>query len=429
MLKKSKARINKPVALISALAGGGMWFFGSYLYSLYKLKISGVLLVPILFTLLFAVVFLSIWAGSAITGSFDRSSHLYSGWESMLRYFTFGMVAVFVLTMLLEYVYELNPDKKIIEPTSYIFVIDESGSMSGNDPEGLRYDAIREIMDKPENALPYVVYAFSSEPKIIRDMGILSQNEPDIPVTCDGGTAIRETTLRILQDYKEKKWDGGDNPKIIFLTDGYATDLDNGFLWFKGNVPEFNAALEEYSNLGINISTVGLGSVDKELMRKMAEITGGIFIRVDQANDLSAAMQTAATSYAERDLLSARYMKSMNKLFGFFRILFLSLIGTLVGVLLVLAYMDIGSIPLIMINSIVGAVIGSVLLETGVQNGIYQSFLWFFLWILLAITTGYIYPENVLRESGKKKVSHENKPPRGCLIENRQELRNVNIRL
>lgn len=429
MLKKSKARINKPVALISALAGGGMWFFGSYLYSLYKLKISGVLLVPILFTLLFAVIFLSVWAGSAITGSFDRSSHLYSGWESMLRYFTFGMVAVFVLTMLLEYVYELNPDKKIIEPTSYIFVIDESGSMSGNDPEGLRYDAIREIMDKPENALPYMVYAFSSEPKIIRDMGILLRNETDIPVTCDGGTAIRETTLRILQDYKEKKWDGGDNPKIIFLTDGYATDLDNGFLWFKGNVPEFNAALEEYSNLGINISTVGLGSVDKELMRKMAETTGGIFIRVDQANDLSAAMQTAATSYAERDLLSARYMKSMNKLFGFFRILFLSFIGTLIGVLLALAYMDIGSIPLIMINSIVGAVIGSVLLETGVQNGIYQSFLWFLLWILLAITTGYIYPENVLQESGKKKVSHENKPPMGCLIENRQELRNINIRL
>ena len=57
MLKKSKARINKPVALISALAGGGIWFLCSYLYSLYKLKIPGVLLVPILFTLLFAVVF------------------------------------------------------------------------------------------------------------------------------------------------------------------------------------------------------------------------------------------------------------------------------------------------------------------------------------------------------------------------------------
>lgn len=429
MLKKSKARINKPVALISALAGGGIWFLCSYLYSLYKLKIPGVLLVPILFTLLFAVVFLSVWVGSVITGSFDRSSHLYSGWQSMLRYLVIGLMVIFLLTMLLEYVYELNPKQKIIEPTSYIFVIDESGSMSGNDPKGLRYDAIREIMDDPENTLPYMVYAFSSEPRILRDMGTISQNEPVIPVTCDGGTAIRETTLRMLQDYKEQKWDGGDNPKIIFLTDGYATDLDNGFLWLKGNVPEFNAALDEYSNLGINISTVGLGSVDKELMRKMAETTGGIFIRVDQANDLSMAMKTAATSYSERNLLSARYMKSMNKLFGFLRILFLSLIGTLIGALFALAYMDIASMPIIIINSTVGAVIGSVLLETGVQNGIYQSFLWLLFWILLAVTTGYIYPEKFLRGFGKKKVSHEYKPPIGCLIENRQELRNVNIRL
>lgn len=414
MLKKSKARINKPVALISALAGGGIWFLCSYLYSLYKLKIPGVLLVPILFTLLFAVVFLSVWVGSVITGSFDRSSHLYSGWQSMLRYLVFGSMVIFFLTMLLEYVYELNPKQKIIEPTSYIFVIDESGSMSGNDPKGLRYDAIREIMDEPENKLPYMVYAFSSEPRILRKMGNLSQNEPVIPITCDGGTAIRETTLRVLQDYKEQKWDGGDNPKIIFLTDGYATDLDNGFLWFKGNVPEFNAALDEYSNLGINISTVGLGSVDKELMRKMAETTGGIFIRVDQASDLSVAMKAAATSYSERDLLSARYMKSMNKLFGLLRILFLSLIGTLIGAMFALAYMDIASVPIIIINSTVGAVIGSILLETGVQSGLYQSFLWLLLWILFAITVGYVYPESVLKSSYKMKNIPGNEPTLGC---------------
>lgn len=67
-----------------------------------------------------------------------------------------------------------------------------------------------------------------------------------------------------MKDYKEHVWEGGEHPKVVLLTDGAATDLDNGFLWFKGNVPEFNHALEEYSNFGINISTVGLGSVDKK---------------------------------------------------------------------------------------------------------------------------------------------------------------------
>lgn len=53
--------------------------------------------------------------------------------------------------MLLEYLYELNPKQKIIEPTSYIFVIDESGSMSGNDPEGLRYDAVSDLGARKHN--------------------------------------------------------------------------------------------------------------------------------------------------------------------------------------------------------------------------------------------------------------------------------------
>lgn len=204
----------------------------------------------------------------------------------MLKYFTFSIVGIFCLTMLLEYLYELNPKQKIIEPTSYIFVIDESGSMSGNDPEGLRYDAISEIMNSTDSPLPYMVYAFSSEPKILRDMGPMTENEAAFTVTCDGATSIYETTLRILQDYKDAKWNGGTHPKLIFLTDGFATDLDNGFLWFKGNIPEFNAALEEYNHLNINISTVALGSVDKDLMKKMAEITGGVFIPVNQASIL-----------------------------------------------------------------------------------------------------------------------------------------------
>lgn len=316
-------------------------------------------MIPTLCSILFTVLFVSVWVGAVVTGSFDRQSYLYSGRESMFKYFTVGLVAVFFLTMLLEYVYELNPKQKIIEPSSYIFVIDESGSMGGNDPNGLRYDAIREIMADTDNTFPYMVYSFSSEPRVLRNMGTLLPDEPDIPVTCDGATSIRETTLRILQDYKEKKWNGGDNPKIIFLTDGYATDL-------------------------------------------------------------ATAMKTAAASYSEQDLLSVRYMKHMNSLFGFFRIIFLSLIGILIGGLLSLAYMDNNSIPLILANSTVGSIIGSILLEIGVQGGVYQSMLWFLLWILFAATMGYIYTENNLYGIRRVKSSHNNKQTKDCQIENGQ---------
>ena len=429
MIKEIKSRINKPVFLISAVAGGILWFFCNYLYSTYRLKIAGFLMIPALCTFLFTVLFLIIWISSVVTGSFDKKNHLYTSIWGMLKYFSLSIVIIFFLSMLLEYLYELNPNQKITEPTSYIFVIDESASMSSNDPNGLRYNAISEIMNSPQNTLPYMVYAFSSESRILRDMGYLTSNEEEIPINCDGATSIRETTLRILQDYKDKKWSGGKNPKIIFLTDGFATDLDNGFLWFKGNVPEFNTALEEYSKLGISISTVGLGSVDKQLMRKMAETTGGTFISINQAEDLADAMNTAATSYSERILLSIRYMKHLNKLFGCLRVRFLSLIGLTIGGLLAFAYMDNASIPLILISSAISSVLGSILFELGIQTGVYQSILWFLLWILYASTLGYSYPENSILGSSHMRISSKRIQTSGYHIKKGQELRNVNIKL
>ena len=52
MIKEIKSRINKPVFLISAVAGGILWFFCNYLYSTYRLKIAGFLMIPALCTFL-----------------------------------------------------------------------------------------------------------------------------------------------------------------------------------------------------------------------------------------------------------------------------------------------------------------------------------------------------------------------------------------
>ncbi len=87
-----------------------------------------------------------------------------------------------------------------------------------------------------------------------------------------------------------------------------------------------------------------------------------------QASDLAEAMKTAATSYSTRDLLSVRYMNHFNTLFGFLRVIFLSLIGLLIGGLLSLPYMDHASIPLIVSSSAADSLLGSVLLESGVQR-------------------------------------------------------------
>ena len=388
-----KSHINKTVALMSVFAGVLSWFGCHYIYTTYSDKLSESVMIGSLCAVLFAAVFLTVLLGSMITGSFDKESELFVDFGHMAAYFICSLIGIFVLAMGLEFIYECNPNIKSIEPTSYIFVIDESGSMSGNDPGGLRYEAISEIMKAAEEGFPYMVYTFSDDTQIIRDMAPLDAEYEPIPVNSDGGTAICGTILRILQDYKNGVWDGGSNPKVVFLTDGSATDLSNVFLWFRGNMPEFNAALEEYYNLGINISTVGLGSVDREIMTKMAETTGGVFVNIQNASDLALAMKTAASSYSDRNLLSIRYMKRWDTLYGFLRILFLTIVGTVIGSLMLLAYMEDSSIPIIIVSSIICSLIGSVLFEIGLKIGVYQSLLWIVLWALFSLTPGHIYPK------------------------------------
>lgn len=388
-----KSHINKTVALMSVFAGVLSWFGCHYIYTTYSDKLSESVMIGSLCAVLFAAVFLTVLLGSMITGSFNKESELFVNFGHMAAYFICSLIGIFVLVMGLEFIYECNPNIKSIEPTSYIFVIDESGSMSGNDPGGLRYEAIPEIMKAEEEGFPYMVYTFSDDTQIIRDMAPLDAEYEPIPVNSDGGTAICGTILRILQDYKNGVWDGGSNPKVVFLTDGSATDLSNVFLWFRGNMPEFNAALEEYYNLGINISTVGLGSVDREIMTKMAKTTGGVFVNIQNASDLASAMKTAASSYSDRNLLSIRYMKRWDTLYGFLRILFLTIIGTVIGSLMLLAYMEDSSIPIIIVSSIICSLIGSVLFEIGLKIGVYQSLLWIVLWALFSLTPGHIYPK------------------------------------
>lgn len=387
-----KGHINKAVVLLSASAGIIIWRGCYLIYSSYRDSLPGPAMMGILCSALFFVVFLSVWAGSVITGSLDENSSLYEGIQGQAVRFLLGFFAVFLISMVLEFLYEVNPHIKAIEPSSYVFVIDESGSMNSNDPTGLRYEAIREIMQAEYHGFPYMVYAFSNDTKILRDMRP-SDDDYELPVSSDGGTAIRGAILQILNDYKNGVWDGGVNPKIIFLTDGAATDLSGGFLWFKGNMPEFNAALEEYHDLGINISTVGLGSVDREIMVKMAETTGGVFVNIQNASDLASAMKTAAITYSDRDLLSIRYMRHMDWFYAVLRIVFLSIIGTVIGVLIIFAYVEDHSSLLIIVSSIVCSVMGSIMFEFGLRIGAFQSLLWSILWVLFSLTFGFIYPK------------------------------------
>lgn len=75
----------------------------------------------------------------------------------------------------------------------------------------------------------------------------------------------------------------------------------------------------------------------------------------------------------------------------------MTIIGSAIGSLLLFAYMEDSSIPLLVSSSILSAFVGSFLLEIGLKVGIPQSALWFLLWALFSLTLGLIFPGSVFR--------------------------------
>ena len=132
---------------------------------------------------------------------------------------------------------------------------------------------------------------------------------------------------------------------------------------------------------------MGLGQVDINLMNKIAKSTGGVFIDVSDVSTLSQAMKAAAREYTDRDLLSTRYIASLNGLYGFLRVLFLSLLGSGVGFLVAVAYGFQDSTSLIIVSSIVKSVLGGMIMELGTSVfGFSDKSMWLVLWILISIT-------------------------------------------
>ena len=244
--------------------------------------------------------------------------------------------------------------------------------MSTNDPDQLRYSAIDvELKDMPSD-FDYMIYSFSDNVSIQKQMTPISSGIPEIHGLSTGGTAIRSALSTVISDYKNGVWDGGDSPRVILLTDGCATDI--GLFNLIGSI------LKEFKSEKISISTVGLGIVDKKLMDKIAKTTCGVFIDVSEAAELSDALSHAAVSHAERDLLSDRHLAKLDWLYGLLRVLFLFIIGTCIGLACGVLYGVPDSFSIIAISSAIKSLVGAISMEVGICTiGIPVKIMWLIL--------------------------------------------------
>ena len=227
------------------------------------------------------------------------------------------ILGTFMAALLLEFIYELGGANWNYTPTSYVFVIDDSGSMYSNDPQTLRASAIGEIM-KDEN-IPYCVYKFSDDAVLISDLKSYTDGD-SYDFNSDGEyTNILQALYTVAQEIKDPAFKGGDRPKVLLLSDG---ESDESAL---------EEVMKEYTDQNVSVSTVGFGSVNRRFMKQIAEQTGGVFVNCDNLDALTEDMHEAIISSSSRTLLTPRFNVRNDILYLILRILFLTGIGAMIA--------------------------------------------------------------------------------------------------
>lgn len=248
---------------------------------------------------------------------------------TMIRDMAIVLVAIFVSSMLFEFLYEIGLNVEMSEPDSYILMIDDSGSMADNDPNTQREKAIDTLVrDKSEN-FKYSIYVFSNDVKKIRDMQPKSQSFTGIDLNTEGGTAMFGCLEKVLSDISTGNLKTTSTTRVILLSDGYA-----------GDKPLFKyKLLKEYVENDIVISTIGLGAgVDTGTMKQIAEYTGGVYIHIDDASMLDTAMLDASIRTSTRNLLGFRGFCKTDVLHAILRVVFLLVIIALIYILKIYSY-------------------------------------------------------------------------------------------
>ena len=334
--------------------------------------------------------------------------------------FAVSLLIVLLATLLFEFIYELGGGYKNVSAGAYAIIIDDSGSMDGSDPTFQRYDAIDIILEDRADDFPYAVYRFSDSTECIRELLPKSDGNQITYGANGGGTSIKGALETVLKDYKSGILANAQNLKVLLLSDGGATDI--GFFSPVKNI------LNEYCENDISISTVGLGSyVDESLMTKIAKSTGGVYLNVADVSNLADAMTVAIESYAKRDLLTYRSALSGNVLLALERILFMGIIGSLIGAGLVLLANG-RKQEVSVIIAVIKGFIAAVILEVSINSvGLGEKLMDCVFFVLVSIVVSWVFvaerpqmpiqqpekiiggnlrqldPENVFGKSNKKK--------------------------
>ena len=335
--------------LLVSLVFSGIWIaVGGFLYHALKGVLWTPLLIALYLTGLAAMLFVSILVSNALGNNAKPNQKEYI--KALLL-----IAAIFLGSMLFEFLYELDGTQtKPTKPSSYIFLIDDSGSMNVNDPDSKRYDAVYEVLKGCDGNFPFALYSFTEECQQISGMAPASSAAPlQYDIIGGGGTDIELAVQRVLDDIASGELAAGNAPRIVLLSDG-----ESYFYDYRGTV---NACLAK----NVSVSTVGFAYADESELKNLANDTRGTFVWAEDVSHLATAMNTAAKTYLSnaRDLLGRRPHTEKEGLLAALRILFLLVLAAGFVAIKICLFSTFDRKNIALYTFIVLAVLGAVLPE------------------------------------------------------------------
>ncbi|WP_098749065.1 vWA domain-containing protein [Paenibacillus sp. EZ-K15] len=357
-----------PLLLLFSLVGGGIGFtIGEFLLRQWGTGLPVIVVTGIYFGILALCIGLACLIAELISprlnGSSWRQRYTGTSWKLLIPS---TLVALFLLGMLFEWVYQLNPGSA--KPVKdIVLVIDNSGSMKDTDPNQDRYTAAKNLINRMDEDNRVSVMVFDHATTLLQPFTRVKNQEAkdeiiakiDSLETNDGGTdislALEDTMTHIQESHDARR-----SAMVIMLSDGFS-ETDHA------------RVLADYKQQQIAVNTIGLSLVYKDgaqLLQTIAAETGGQYYDVQNAADLSFVFQKIYDDVGDRSLLTKRTGAMEDSVYyQIVRVVAMLLIGAATGLALGIVFDNRHLALSFSIGGAVSGVLAGVVLEYGLSGG------------------------------------------------------------
>lgn len=356
-----------PLLLLFSLVGGGIGFaIGEFLLRQWGIGLPIIVVTGIYFGILALCIGLACLIAELISprlnGSSWRQRYTGTSWKLLIPS---TLVALFLLGMLFEWVYQLNPGSA--KPVKdIVLIIDNSGSMKDTDPNQDRYTAAKNLINRMDEDNRVSVMVFDHATTLLQPFTRVKNQETkdeiiaeiDGLATTDGGTDI-SLALEDTMTHIQESHDAARSAMVIMLSDGFS-ETDHA------------RVLADYKQQQIAVNTIGLSLVNPDgaqLLQTIAAETGGQYYDVQNAADLSFVFQKIYDDVGDRSLLTKRTgVMEDSVYYQIVRIAAMLLIGVAMGLALGIVFDNRHLALSFSIGGAVSGVLAGVVLEYGLSG-------------------------------------------------------------